>query len=58
MIPAREKFGAIAWGKSTGDLRGFDRGMLAVVEALIDEVESLQAQIRHIGYVQEGGGPE
>lgn len=34
-----------------------DYAVLSVLEALVNEVAILRAQLSHVGYVVEGGGP-
>lgn len=53
-MTAREKVEALAWCHAE-PRSSYDAAILNLVTALVDEVEELRAQIRHIGYVQEGG---
>lgn len=54
---ARALLDELGWTKQE-PRSGYDAAIFRVLEQLVDEVESLQAQIRHLGYVQAGGEPE
>lgn len=56
-MSARSLLEELGWTKQE-PRSGYDAALFRVFEQLVGEVESLKAQVRHIGYVQEGGEPE
>lgn len=62
-MTAREQLTELGWIPRDGSEK-YERGVFLLLEALVKDAERLQgevtvlrAQLSHVGYVVEGGGP-